>query len=133
MIRGNALLVIGANGFTLAAIGCCYAQLLQLAMSAAAAHLPQAITSSEKMLITGTCTAVAVAVVFALNWLMTRQNMLALGVVCGAMAFIYFYIVRSWPLSIYRCIGSVFVVQPVRAHSIHCDSGRGRGSLASRI
>ena len=72
-------------------------QLLRSTLSLVASRFPQALSSPEKMMQTGMSAAISITLVFVFNRLVTRQNMLGLGLSCGAMAFIYFYIVRAWP------------------------------------
>src|SRR5690606_26876446 len=97
MIRAKRLMITVANVITSVAVGICYVQLLRSALSLVASHFPQALSSPEKMTQTGIAAVISIALVFTFNRLVTRQNMLGLGLSCGAMAFIYFYIVRAWP------------------------------------
>ena len=97
MHRAKALLISVSNMVTWLALGALYSQFLQSVLSFLAHRWPQVMSSAEKVLLTGTSAAIAIAAVFAFNRLITRQSMLGVGVCCGLMAFVYFYIVRSWP------------------------------------
>ena len=98
MHRTKELLISISNVATWLALGVCYSQLVQSAMSFLYRRWPEeVIFPAEKMLLSGASAAIAIATVFAFNRLITRQSMLGVGICCGLMAFVYFYIIRSWP------------------------------------
>lgn len=107
MVRGKELMVTAANVLTLIALGVCYVQMLQFMLTYLVRNFPHVISSPERMMVSGTSTAIAITVVFIFNRLVTRQNMLGLGLSCGLTAFIYFYIVRSWP-HLYTAVLAIF-------------------------
>lgn len=90
-------LINTANIATLIALGVCYPQAIQFGLSLLAGYFPQALSSAEKMMLTGTATAIATVAVFLFNRLVTRQSMVWLGLSCGLVAFLYFYIIKFWP------------------------------------
>ena len=97
MGHAKELLINIANIATLFALGACYPQMIDFGLSLLSSYFPQVLSSAEKMMLTGTAAAIAIAGVFFFNRLITRQSMAWLGLSCGLVAFFYFYIVKFWP------------------------------------
>lgn len=97
MGHAKELLINTANIATLIALGVCYPRIIQFGLSLLYSHSPKVLSSAEKMMLTGAAAAIAIAVVFLFNRLVTRQSMMWLGLSCGALAFSYFYIIKFWP------------------------------------
>lgn len=86
------------NVITLLAIGIWYAVLLRQCLSISVPFfVEEPGTSATKMLATGISSTISCLIVFLINYYCMRQNMRFVGIICGAAAFIHFYIMKSWP------------------------------------
>ena len=97
MQRMKRIAVVVGNAVVLAALGACYARILDYLLVPIASVFGSALSTAEKIETIAMSVGLACAAVFVFNRLMTRQHMLVLGCSCALFAYIHFYVLMFWP------------------------------------
>ena len=79
-------------------VGVAYAWILLTLLRHLHKVIPSGSSAIENMIFTGTCASLAIAMIFIGNKYLIKQNQKYIGITCAIAAYIYFYIIKLWPV-----------------------------------